>query len=154
MSRGKPGDIVRQALFMILASSGSPGLGERYPVLRDIVLRKAPASLPAEMTLRLSLVITPRARMIPPTGEANLDRNAERALVEVAYSPLGWLLEVRDPSDRTSANVSSWTPGVEQDVSLATSVGTITTALPADYRWRSEIPGGEDAQAPGHGHLT
>ena len=109
MSRGKPGDIVRQALFMILTSSGSPGLGERYPVLRDIVLRKAPASLPAEMTLRLSLVITPRARMIPLTGEANLDRNAERALVEVACSPLGWLLEVGDPSDRTSANVSSWT---------------------------------------------
>jgi hypothetical protein len=98
------------------------------------------------MTLRLSLVITPRSRMIGVTGEANLDTDSERALVEVAFSPLAWLLEVGDPSDRTSAVVSNWTDipaGAEEDFSLRTTLGTITTAIPADYRWPSEIPDGE-----------
>jgi hypothetical protein len=146
MSRGRPGDVVRQALFMILATSGSPGLGERYAVLRDIVLNKATATLPTEMTLRLSLVITLRSRMIGVTGEANFDTNSERALVEVAFSPVAWLLEVGDPSNRTSAVVSNWTEipaGIEEDFSLRTTLGTITTAIPADYRWPSEIPDGD-----------
>jgi hypothetical protein len=153
MSRGRPGDVVRQAPFMILATSGSPGLGVRYPVLRDVVLNKATATLPAEMTLRLSLVITPRSRMIGVmmtfrlslvitprsrmigvTGEANFDTDSERALVEVAFSPLAWLLEVGDPSARTSAVVSTWTDipaGAEEDFSLRTTLGTITTGAVA-----------------------
>jgi hypothetical protein len=53
----RPGTIVRQVLFMLLAASGSNGLAVRYPVLREVVLNKAALALPAEITPRLTLLV-------------------------------------------------------------------------------------------------
>ena len=145
MSMGplQPGAIVRQVLFMLLTASGSDGLGTRYAVLRDIVLNKAPLALPAEMALRLTLLGTQRSRVHPIVAEANLATGQERAVVEVAFTPFGWLLEIGDPSDRDAADVSGWTEvphNVEQRIELVTTVGSIVTAIPADYRHLWEIP--------------
>jgi hypothetical protein len=144
------GAIVRQVLFMLLTGSGSDGLGERYPVLREIVLHKSTLPLPSEMALRLTLLATDRSRVHPVVAELNLATGQERALVEVAFTPFGWLLEIGDPSDRPAVDVSRWTqvpPDEEQRIELLATVGSVVTAIPADYRHRWEIPDHEVAEA-------
>lgn len=74
-----PGAVVRQVLFMLMAASGSEGLGERYPVLREIVLEKKQATLPPEMALRLTLLATWRSRVHHVAVEANFESSSERA---------------------------------------------------------------------------
>lgn len=146
----QPGAIVRQVLFMLLAASGSAGLAAHYPVLRDIVLNKTPRALAPEMALRLTLLGTRRSRVHPVVAEVNFATGHERGLVEVAYVPFGWLLEIGDPSDRQAVDVSNWTeipPDDDQQIELITTVGSIVTAIPADYRHRWEIPDEETAEA-------
>lgn len=150
MERVHPGAIVRQALFMLLAASGSEGLGTRYPVLREIVLNKETAALPSEMALRLTLLATERSRVHHVAAEANFATGQERVLIEVAFTPFAWLLEIGDRSDRQSIDVSSWTaatPDEEQQIELVTTVGSIVTAIGGDYRHRWEIPDSEVAEA-------
>jgi hypothetical protein len=92
------------------------------------------------MALRLSLVITRRIRLIPVTGEIDLDGGVERALIEVAHMPFAWLAEIGPRSDRPSADVSAWTeydPADEHEVSLTLPVGTLTVAL---VRGRGKVP--------------
>jgi hypothetical protein len=144
------GAVVRQVLFMLMAASGSAGLGERYPVLREIVLDKTPAALPPEMALRLTLLATERSRVHPVAVEANFATDQERALVEVAFTPFAWLLEIGDPSDRQAADVSSWTevvPDEERQIELVTTVGSIVTAIGGDYRHRWQIADDEVKEA-------
>lgn len=151
MQRIHPGAVVRQVLFMLLAASGSEGLGRRYPVLREIVLEKATATLPPEMALRLTLLLAnQRSRVHHVATEANFDTDRERALVEVAFTPFAWLLEIGDPSDREAFDVSSWTeisPEEERQVELVTTVGSIVTAIGGDYRHRWQIPDEELTEA-------
>jgi hypothetical protein len=145
-----PGAVVRQVLFMLMAASGSAGLGERYPVLREIVLDKTPAALPPEMALRLTLLATQRSRVHHVAVEANFETGQQRALVEVAFTPFAWLLEIGDPSDRQAVDVSSWTevaPEEEQKIELVTTVGSIVTAIGGDYRHRWQILDDELAEA-------
>jgi hypothetical protein len=145
LQRIHPGAIIRQALFMIMATSGSDGLSRRYPELRRIVLDKEQLRLPADITLRLGLVLTRRIRLIPVTADVDLDAGVQRAVVEVAHVPFAWLAEIGPRSSRPLADVTSWTefdPADEHAVALTLPVGTLTTALPADYRYRREIPEG------------
>ena len=151
MQRVHQGAVVRQVLFMLLAASGTDGLGTRYPVLREIVLRKSTSALPPEMALRLTLLSADRrARVHHVATEANFDQGQERALVEVAFTPFAWLLEIGDPSGREAVDVSSWTgvpPEEEREFELITTVGSIVTAIGGDYRHRCQIPDGELAEA-------
>lgn len=150
MQRIHPGAVVRQVLFMLLAASGSEGLGKRYPVLREIVLDKATAPLPPEIALRLTLLATERSRVQPVAAEANFAASHEWALVEVAFTPFAWLLEIGDPSDRQAVDVSNWTeipPEEERQLELITTVGSIVTAIGGDYRHRWQIPDDELAEA-------
>gem|GEM_PF-3841971 len=146
----QPGAVMRQVLFMLLAASGSAGLGNRYPLLREIVQNKTPVALPPEMAVRMTLLVAQRARLHPVVAEADFQAGRERVMVEVAFTPCAWLLEIGDPSARGAANVSAWTQvpaDEEQEVNLTTTVGSVVTALPADYRHRSEIPDDELAEA-------
>lgn len=151
MQRIHPGGIVRQVLFMLLAASGSNGLSSRYPMLREIVLDQLTASLPPGMALRLTLLpANQRSRVQHVAAEANFDAGRERALVEVAFTPFAWLLEIGDPSDREAFDVSSWTeipPEEERQIELVTTVGSIVTVIGGDYRHRWEIPDEELAEA-------
>jgi len=151
MQRIHPGAVVRQVLFMLLAASGSEGLGTRYPLLREIVLERATAQLPPEMALRLTLLpASERSRVHHVAAEANLDMGQERALVEVAFTPFAWLLEIGDPSDREAVDVLSWTeipPEEERQLDLVTTVGSILTPLGGDYRHRWQIPKEQLAEA-------
>jgi hypothetical protein len=150
VERIHPGAVVRQVLFMLMAASGSSGLGTRYPVLREIVLDKTTATLPREMALRLTLLATQRSRVHHVAAEANFATGRERALVEVAFTPFAWLLEIGDPSDRQAVDVSRWTevpPEEEQTIELVPTVGSIVTAIGGDYRHRWEIPDEEVAEA-------
>jgi hypothetical protein len=150
VERVHPGAVVRQVLFMLLAASGSAGLGTRYPVLREIVLNKTTVILPPEMTLRMTLLAAERSRVYPVAAEANFATGQERALVEVAFTPFAWLLEIGDPSDRQAVDVSSWTeipPEEQHKIDLVTTVGAIVTAIGGDYRHRWEIPDEEMAEA-------
>lgn len=150
MQRIRPGAVVRQVLFMLLAASGSEGLGTRYPVLREIVLNKTTAPLPSEMALRLTLLATERSRVQPVASEVNFAESHERALVEVAFTPFAWLLEIGDPSGRQAVDVSSWTeipPEEERQLELTTTVGSIVTAIGGDYRHRWQITDGELVEA-------
>lgn len=146
MQRLHPGAVVRQVLFMLLAASGSEGLGARYPVLREIVLDKATAPLPPEMALRMTLLASERSRVHHVAVEADFATLQERALVEVAFTPFAWLLEIGDPSDRRAVDVSSWSeipPAEERQLELIATVGSVVTAIGADYRHRWQIPDDE-----------
>jgi hypothetical protein len=150
MERVHPGAIVRQALFMLMAASGSAGLSNTYPVLRRIVLDQERLELPEPMSLRLSLVATRRIRLFPVVGEADFDAGVERALVEVAHMPFAWLAEIGSLSNkRTSPIVSDWTqydPAEERQISLTLPLGVLTTAAPADYRHPWEVEAGAVVQ--------
>jgi hypothetical protein len=151
LQRIHPGSIVRQVLFMLLTASGSEGLGARYPVLGEIVLDQVTASLPPEMALRLTLLpANQRSRLHHVATEANFDTGRERALVEVAFTPFAWLLEIGDPSDREAFDIAGWTevpPDEQRQVELVTTIGSIVTAIGGDYRHRWEIPDEELTEA-------
>jgi hypothetical protein len=139
----RPGAVIRQAVFMLMAMSGSAGFGDRYPVLRKIVLDGARMTLPGEMVIRLSLVISQRVRIHPVVAEIKLDEMEERALLEVAHLPFAWLAEIGPRSNRPAPDVSSWTeidPADEHNVDLTLPVGAIVTAIPDDRRHLWEIP--------------
>jgi hypothetical protein len=149
----RPGAVIRQALFMLMAMSGSAGLGTHYPVLRRIVLGGERLKLPADIVVRLSLVISRRVRVHPVTAEISLSEMAERAVLEVAHTPFAWLTEIGPRSDRTAPDVSNWTeydPVDEIAVDLKLPIGSFATARPADYRhfWQiPQDPPAEDAES-------
>ena len=100
--------------------------------------------------LRLTLPATRRSRVHHVAVEANFETGRERALVEVAFTPFAWLLEIWDPSDRQAVDVSSWTevaPEEEQKIELVTTAGAIVTAIGGDYRHRWQLPDNEVAEA-------
>jgi hypothetical protein len=145
----RPGAVIRQALFMLMAMSGSAGLGTHYPVLRRIVLGGERLKPPAEIVVRLSLVISRRVRVHPVTAEISLSEMTERAVLEVAHTPFAWLTEIGPRSDRTAPDVSNWTeydPVDEIAVDLKLPIGSLVTAQPADYRHFWQIPQDPPAQ--------
>lgn len=145
----RPGAVIRQALFMLMAMSGSAGLGTCYPVLRRIVLGGERLRLPSEVVVRLSLVISSRVRIQPVMAEIDLSAMTERALLEVAHTPFAWLAEIGSRSDRTALDVSSWTgfdPADDIAIDVRLPVGSLVTAQPADYRHFWQFPQEPPAQ--------
>jgi hypothetical protein len=145
----RPGAVIRQALFMLMAMSGSAGLGTQHPMLRRIVLDGERLKLPAAIVVRLSLVISSRVRVNPVMAEIRLSEMTERAVLEVAHTPFAWLTEIGPRSDRTAPDVSNWTefdPVDEIEVDLKLPVGSLVTAQPADYRHYWQIPQDPAAQ--------
>jgi hypothetical protein len=61
------------------------------------------------MALRLTLLATQRSRVHHVAAEANFATDRERVLVEVAFTPFAWLLEIGDPSDRVPCHNSMYT---------------------------------------------
>lgn len=136
------GAVVRQALFMMLVASGSAGLGDRYPVLRRLVLDQAPGQLPSDIRLYLSFVMTSRIRINSTQVRMDLASGTSVAMVEVAGPPFAWLLEIGYHSMSTAQDVSSWTQYSSADevgVDITTVLGSAINPFAGDYRHLWEI---------------
>jgi len=138
----QPGAVIRQVLHMLLTASGGPGLGERYPTLRSIVLEQSTSPLPSNIRIYLSLVITSRIRINSVQARMNLNSGAVVAMAEVAGPPFAWLLEIDGDGSNQSQDVSNWTtldPGRTEAVDINTTLGSIVNPFAGDYRHRWQV---------------
>jgi len=141
--RVRPGAVIRQVLFMLLVASGSSGLGDRFPVLRSFVLDQRVGTLPSNLRVYLSFVVTSRIRINSTQIRLNLVTGANVAMVEVAGPPFAWLLEIGDDSSSESQDVSDWTkfpPDYQGRVDVETVLGSVVNPFVGDYRhvWQIE----------------
>jgi hypothetical protein len=138
----RPGAIVRQAIYMLLAANENSSLGDRYPRLREIVLSGARLPLDGDMRLRMAVVVGSRIRLMPLQVQWDLATGRSCAVIELAAPPLAWLLEIGPSLGSKVIDVSHWTmiSSTEvQAVSVTTVLGSNINAVPGDYRYPSEI---------------
>jgi hypothetical protein len=142
-----PGRFVRQALSMMMSISGSAEFGDRYPVIRDLVLGGDPASLPAGMKMFMVPCAGPRGRFHGgPWGQGAYDRATKRwtFVLEVALPPLAIQLIVDgDPSRGAGVDISECT---EVPVGTALSLmveemmlGFTYSPYPCDFRTAGQM---------------
>jgi hypothetical protein len=98
-----PGRFVRQALSMMMSVSGSAELGDRFPVIRDLVLGGDPTPLPEGMELFMTACAGPLGRLHGgPWGQPayNADSGIWTFVLEVAVPPLAIQLILEGGSNR------------------------------------------------------
>lgn len=130
------GAVSRQAVVMLLAASGGAALVRRWPMLERIV-RGSEEPLPEELTLGLSLVFGPRARLVPPSGVIGPGETMS-VLVEAAFMPFAWTLTIGEGRpEPVGQDVRDWLQhpiDAAVAVKVELSTGTVQTAGPGDYR--------------------
>jgi hypothetical protein len=142
LQNARVGAIARQALYMLLAANENGAFGDRFPRVREILLRGTPLPLPDNMRLRLAIVTGSRIRLVPIHAQVDTATGESTMFIELAAPPLAWLLEIGPDLPGRPLEVSDWTlvaPGECRSLSITTTLGSTINSVPADYRYPSEI---------------
>lgn len=147
----RPGSLVRQVLSMMCSLSGSWDLAGTFPEIRRIVLEQSTEPLSAKLRLGASLYIGPRIRIQGPQLIFQPDRHAWQWVMEMAYPPFAFLLELdSNTSDfELGSELTDWVKFRPSESRLFEStfrVGSGWTPYPGDYRSRAALEAGDGAQ--------
>jgi hypothetical protein len=142
-----PGRYVRHVLTMMLCLSGDETLGERFPVLRRLILGGEPEPLPDPLRLYFSVVAGPVGRLVGgPRGQLwiDLETRSRRRILAADFPPLAQVLVVDGPeapdlgveiTDLTTYELDRRTNVKFEDLPL----GFTYKPWPTDYRNRATI---------------
>ncbi len=103
-----PQRVAKQALASILAVS-QPGVTERYPHLRELIVGKENAGPIAPVRLGLYLRANCGGRTSGLATSIDLGRRVGRIIAEFSFSPLGWFVSFDGSELDGIVDVSSWT---------------------------------------------
>jgi len=141
-----PARFVRQAISQALVLSGSPGLANQHPELRQLATGGDPIGLPAGMALFLCLYGGPNARYAGgPNGQA-IHRTASgwTHAIEAAYPPFAIQLILRGSTEPAAGIDLSPLTAIAVNEMLSFDmeglmIGFGNTPFPLDYRPRGMI---------------
>jgi hypothetical protein len=151
------GDIARQAIAMLLASSGGGAIARLHPELPAAVLNGGTDM--GRLRLGLSLAFGDSVRLSPPMAKGS--EHGITVFGEVAASPFRWVLSWDEdglvPLPDTT-DVTHWlrftpgTPSISEQLTL--HVGAIVSAAPGDMRDLRTIQGQTGTPDPSAGLRT
>lgn len=142
-----PGRLARSVIAMMLSISGSPELGERYPILRELALGEAHAPIPETLRLFMVLYAGPSIRIVGgPAGQAIIDTETGvvTRMLEVAYPPFAFQMILEGNPERASGvDISAFTEiGLDERKDFQIEdllIGFGHTPYPGDYRTRAKV---------------
>ena len=100
--------VAKQALASLVATS-QPGLTDRYPDLRTLLLSNHDRRAIAPLKLWLHLRANPGGVSTGITVAIDLERRTGRLVAGFSFWPLGWILTLGDTTVDGVLDVSSWT---------------------------------------------
>jgi len=136
--------VAKQAIASFAATS-QPGLTEKYPVLRELLLNRTEQQPIAPLHLWLYLRANRGGMTTGLTVSLKLEQRKGHLVAGFAFWPLGWLLTVGDiDTDDNVINVSSWTEldyNNKTPVAIAIPCQWAVSPYPGDFRSPAEIAG-------------
>ncbi len=99
--------VLKQALTTIVATP-QPGLTERYPHLRAILINPEKVSSLSPLRLSLFLVASPVSRSSGVASVMTAETGRGRLIAEFSCWPLGWLLTFDGEAIEGATDVSEW----------------------------------------------
>lgn len=146
----RPGAFVRQILSMMCSVSAGYDLAGRYPAIRSMILDGSAASLPAGMSIGLTVYLSTRSRVIGPVLVINTANRTWRWMMEVAHAPLASLMILKsnraDDGPAHVCDISNFTQvsrAATARVDASIEIGTAHLPQIGDYRTKA----GADADA-------
>jgi len=128
--------IFKQVLTILCASCG-PGLSEKSPGLRKIILNKECNQRPANLNVWLYLRAQGGGRSSGITGVSNTNTGENKVVAEFSWWPVGWVLSFNDNNLPELTNITNWYSfgyNDKRNVTLNLNCHWTTTAYPLDYR--------------------
>jgi len=148
----RPGRFLKQVATMLLAMS-PPGLGDRFPELRNYARDPGKVGLPTELQFYLALYAGPNSRYVAGGAEASLDGGGIHHVYELAAPPFAYILSLAEQTPAIEAgNISNFaTVGIDDtaNVEMQMIIGYGETPFPLDFRspaaMRADIAASEAA---------
>jgi hypothetical protein len=142
----RPGAFIRQILSMMCSVSAGYDLAGRFPSIRAMVLDSTAGTLPAGMSIGLTIYLSTRSRVVGPVLEVNTERRTWRWLMEVAHAPIAALMVLM--SDRADdgpahlcdiSNFTQVSAKATGQVDASIEIGTAHHAQVGDYRTKAGV---------------
>ena len=130
-----PQRVLKQALATIVATS-QPGLTERYPHLRAMLLDAEKASSVSSLRLSLFLVASAATRSSGVAVLMSAETGSGRLIAEFSCWPLGWLLTFDSEAFEGATDVSAWSEiGFHEklDINLKVPCQWAVSPYPGDF---------------------
>lgn len=128
--------ILKEAFAIMCASSG-PGLIQKNPVLRQLILDTGSRRVPSHLRLLPYLRCHGGGRSSGVAGILNTDTGKNCVVAEFSWWPVGWLLAFDDSTDVSGYDITSWCQysyDEEKSPVLALPCHFAVTSYPMDYR--------------------
>src|SRR5712691_6927178 len=130
-----PQRILKQALTTIVATS-QPGLTERYPHLRAILMDAEKVSSVSPLRLSLFLVASAASRSSGVATVMSAATGSGRLIAEFSCWPLGWLLTFDGEAIEGATDVSAWSEiGFHEklDINLKVPCQWVVSPYPGNF---------------------
>ena len=135
------GRVVRQALYMLVAASGSSNLINEYPCIRRI-LEGSVEPLANDLRVLLTVVQTNTMRHTPLHSWIDYKQATFIVATEVAHFPFAWLLQIGPTTESNMVVMNSYFEiplDRRCDVTIESPVGHLVSPSPGDYRSETNI---------------
>lgn len=141
-----PGRFARQALSIMASISAGPGLCERHPEIRELILGGPEQPLPGDLRLHFLLYGSPVSRIVGgPRGQLyhSFDPPTTRRVLSFDFPPVALVLQLEGPPMDLGVDISTFAQipvDVRQDVTIEDlPLGFGHKPWPCDYRSAGQL---------------